>query len=228
MIPWSLIDSAPIPGGGAVRLMRRGEEYSIKLGDNELMNSRLGGSEEQLAAISCAKLRGRRRIRLLIGGLGMGFTLRAALSALDGDAHIIVAELVPAIVAWAQGALAHVFGESMQDPRVSLHVGNVADLIGGARSTYDAILLDVDNGPDGLSSRTNDRLYSTVGLRAAHAALRAGGVFAVWSAQSDAAFSKRLNVAGFSAEEIRLRANGRRGGSRHVVWIAVKRDDRSA
>jgi spermidine synthase len=221
VIPWSLVDTAPVPGGGALRLMRRGAEFSIRLGRNELMNSRVGGSEAALATVACARIRAIARPRLLIGGLGMGFTLRAALAALGAQARIVVAELVPAVAAWARGPLADVFGESLNDPRVHIHEADVGALIRQARSAFDAILLDVDNGPAGLTRTANDGLYDAAGLRAARAALRSGGVLAVWSSGPDAAFTRALRKAGFDVEEIPVRANGARGGARHVVWIAT-------
>jgi spermidine synthase len=223
VIAWSLIDTAPVPGGGdELRLMRRGAEFSIRLGHNELMNSRVGGSEAALATIACERIGAVKRPRLLIGGLGMGFTLRAALPVLGSQARIIVAELVPAVLAWARGPMAPVFGDSLSDPRVRLHEADVAQLIGQERSAFDAILLDVDNGPAGLTRTGNDRLYDLAGLRAAHAALRAGGVLAVWSSGPDAGFTRRLRKAGFAVEEVAVRANGARGGARHLIWIATR------
>ena len=225
MIPWSLLDTAPVPGGdGELRLMRRGAEFSIKLGPNELMNSRLSGSEQALATLACDRIRGRKRPRILIGGLGMGFTLRAALAVLGADAKVVVAELVPAVVAWARGPLAEVFGNSLTDPRVRICEGDVGHLIRGERSTFDAILLDVDNGPEGLTRKTNDALYSAAGLSAAHTALRAGGVLAVWSSGPNQNFTRRLRTAGFDVDEVRVTAKGPRGGARHVIWIATRAD----
>jgi spermidine synthase len=223
VIPWSLIDSAHVPGGGGeLRLLRRGAEFSIRLGHNEMMNSRLSGSEQTLAALACARISSRPQPLLLIGGLGMGFTLRAALAALGTGARITVAELVPAVVAWARGPMAAIFGESLTDPRVHIRETDVVQLIRQGRPRYDAILLDVDNGPAGLTRTANDGLYDMAGLRAAHAALRAGGVLAVWSAGPDAKFTERLRKTGFGVDEIRVRANGARGGARQVIWIATR------
>ena len=168
MIPWSLLDKAQVPGGGGeLRLMRRGTEFSIRLGHNELMNSRLSGSEEALATIACERIQARNRPQILIGGLGMGFTLRAALAVLGTEARIIVAELVPAVLAWARGSMVEVFGKSLTDPRVSIRESDVGHLIRSGRSTFDAILLDVDNGPEGLTRKGNDALYDLEGLSAA-------------------------------------------------------------
>lgn len=221
MIPWTQIDLAPIPDGdGDLRLKRRGTEFSIMLGANELMNSRISGSEEALARLSCERLRGTRRPTVLIGGLGMGFTLRATLSELGNDARIIVAELVPAVVAWARGPMAEIFGTSLTDPRVSILETDVGELIRAGRAAYDAILLDVDNGPEGLTRPANDGLYDAHGLHAAQQALRPEGLLAVWSSGPVHGFTRRLSRAGFDVEEIKTRANGRRGGARHVIWLA--------
>lgn len=222
MIPWHHLDSAEMPGGGELRLKQRGSEFSIMLGSIELMNSRRSGSEEVLATVSCERIRSHQRPRILIGGLGMGFTLRAALGALGGDAAITVAELVPSVVTWARGPMAAVFGGCLDDPRVTLVEGDVAQLIKSGTALYDAILLDVDNGPEGLTRKANDDIYSAGGLTAAHAALRPGGVLAVWSSDPDREFTRRLNRTGFAVDEVKARANGKRGGARHVIWLAVK------
>jgi spermidine synthase len=223
MIPWIQLDSAKVPGGHEeLRLKRRGSEFSIMLGANELMNSRLSGSEEALARLSCAKIGGRRQPKMLIGGLGMGFTLRAALAELAPDAAVVVAELVPAVVAWARGPMAELFAGCLDDARVEIREADVADLIGSGKGGYDAILLDVDNGPDGLSRAANDRLYDTRGLAAARAALKPGGVLAVWSAHPDKSFAARLRQSGFEVDEVNTRARGKRG-ARHVIWLATRR-----
>jgi spermidine synthase len=225
MIPWSLVDTAQVPGGGGeLRLMRRGQEFSIILDRYELMNSRRGGSEEALATIACERIRWREGPRILIGGLGMGFTLRAARAALGTDARIIVAELVPAVVGWARGPMAEVFGNSLTDPRVSIREADVSHLIRSDPSTFDAILLDVDNGPEGLTRKANDALYELEGLSAARTALRPGGILAVWSSGPDSSFTRRLRKAGFDVNEVRVRANRSRGGARHVIWIATRTD----
>jgi spermidine synthase len=223
VIPWSLLDTAQVPGGGdELRLLRRGAEFSIKLGNNELMNSRLSATEQALATIACEKIRTRERPQILIGGLGMGYTLRAALVVLGKQAHIIVAELVPAVVAWARGPMAEVFGNSLTDPRVHIREADVGDLIRSGRSAYDAILLDVDNGPEGLTRKANDRLYDLAGLSTAHAALRPGGVLAVWSSAPDAKFTARLRKTGFDVVENPVRAKGPQGGAQHFIWIAMR------
>jgi spermidine synthase len=222
MIRWEQLGAAIVPAGGELRLMRRGGEFSIMAGAIELMSSRLSGSEEALASLTCTRLRGRPQVRILIGGLGMGFTLRTALATLGSDAAITVAELVPEVIAWAHGPLAAIHGQSLADPRVTIFEGDVGDLIGAAQSRYDAILLDVDNGPDGLMREANDDLYDAYGLRQAHAALRPEGILAVWSSAPHPAFAQRLRAAGYNVEHIRVRANGRGGGARHVIWLATK------
>ena len=221
MIPWIELDRASLPLGGELRLMRRGHEFSIKLGVAELMTSRLNASEAALATLAAEKLKGRPKPRVLIGGLGMGFTLRAALGAFGAEAQFVVAELVPAVVRWARGPMAELFGGCLDDARVELVEADVAALIRAARPPYDAILLDVDNGPEGMTQSANDHLYSMRGLAAARAALRAGGVLAVWSQGPDRAFARRFEKAGFSVEEKKVRAGGVHGGSRHVIWLGV-------
>jgi spermidine synthase len=223
LIPWVRLDTANIPdGGGELRLMQRGAEFSIMIGSNELMNSRLSGSEEALASLSAAQLAGRAKPNVLIGGLGMGFTLRAALAEFGQDATITVAELVPAVVAWAQGPMQPVFGDCLDDPRAKIHEGDVGALILAGRKGFDAILLDVDNGPEGLTRESNDGLYTMRGLGAAFAALRPGGVLAVWSSGPNAAFTQRLAKAGFTVEEVKVKAHRGRSGAKHVIWIAVR------
>jgi spermidine synthase len=223
MIPWEHLDTATIPGSDeTLRLKRRGSEYSIMLGTNELMNSRLSGSEEALAQLTVARVSADAP-SLLIGGLGMGFTLRAALHDLSPRARVTVAELVPAVIAWARGPMADVFGGCLDDPRVALHEGDVGALIRAGGTRYDAILLDVDNGPEGLSRPGNDALYSPSGLAAAAAALKPGGILSVWSATPNHAFTRRLERAGFVVEEARVKAHRGKSGARHVIWLGRKR-----
>ncbi|RWN33006.1 MAG: hypothetical protein EOR97_08520 [Mesorhizobium sp.] len=222
MIPWVQLDSAKTPDGGQeLRLKRRGTEFSIMLGTNELMNSRLSGSEEALAKLSCERIAGHSQPTILIGGLGMGFTLRAALTELANDAGIVVAELVPAVVAWARGPMAEIFDGCLDDPRVTIQETDVGQLIRSRPAAWDAILLDVDNGPEGIVHKSNDALYSVQGLAAARSALKPGGVLAVWSQGPDSGFTRRLKQAGFAVEEVSTRANGKRG-ARHVIWIATR------
>jgi spermidine synthase len=221
VIPWVELDTASVPGEQDVlRLMQRGDEFSIRVGTVELMNNRRSGSEEALATLTCARLRDRPNARILIGGLGMGFTLRAALDGLRADARVVVAEIVPAVAAWARGPLSHLFSGILDDPRVELLVADVNRLIQSAPAQYDAILLDVDNGPEGLTRRDNDRLYDMWGLKRARFALRANGILAVWSGRPDRKFKARLQRAGFDVDEMRVHAHGSKG-RRHVVWLAT-------
>ena len=223
MIPWLQLDTARVPGADVqLRLMQRGAEFSMRLGQNELMSSHLSGSEEALATLACRRIDAVKRPHLLIGGLGMGFTLRAALAVLGSDARIMVAELVPAVIAWARGPMADIFGDSLDDPRASIREADVVDVIRSHDSAFDAILLDVDNGPEGLIRKANDALYDLKGLRAIRRALRPGGVLAVWSSGPNPLFSKRLRAAGFDVDEVAVRATTKRSGSRHVIWFATK------
>lgn len=223
MTPREYLGSAAVPGGQELKLYRRGGDYMIVLDRNELMSSRMSGSEKQLALMTIDRLRGRPAPRLLIGGYGMGFTLRAALGALDGTARVTVAELVPEIIAWARGPMADLAAGCLDDPRVALVIDDVAHVIAASKGGYDAILLDVDNGPDGLTADANDRLYSASGLATARAALAPGGILAIWSAGADAAFTRRLGSAGFLVDEVAVRARDNGKGPRHVIWFAQKR-----
>jgi len=229
MIPREHIGTALVPGGVELRLYRHGRDFIIALDRNELMNTRMSGSEKALATMTLERLDQTGQARaphLLIGGYGMGFTLRAALAAVGKDASITVAELVPEIVDWARGPMAEVTAGCLDDPRVVLVKDDVALLIGAASGGYNAILLDVDNGPDGLTRRENDRLYSRSGLQQARKALAPDGILAVWSAHRDPAFTRRLREAGFEVDEVSVRAridsDGKGKGARHVIWFARK------
>ena len=221
MIRWIQLASARAPGGVELRLMQRGAEFSIMAGAAELMNSRRGGSETALGEVACRGLRETVTPRVLIGGLGMGFTLRAVLAVLGSQARVTVAELVPEVVVWARGPLADIFDRSLEDPRVDLVQGDVASLIVAGRTTYDAILLDVDNGPDGLVQSANSVLYGSDGLQAARRALRPDGVLAVWSAAQDAAFGRRLIAAGLAVREHTAFSGGVKRGARHLILLAT-------
>jgi spermidine synthase len=222
MIPRELIGTADVPGGEPLRLFRRGRDFMIVVDRNELMNSRMSGSEEALARLTLERLR-TPRPRILIGGYGMGFTLRAALADLPPQGAVEVAELVPGIIEWARGPMIELTAGCLDDPRVRIRIEDVAAAISTTRASYDAILLDVDNGPDGLTRDGNERLYSEAGLAAAKAALAPGGILAVWSAALDAAFARRLKGAGFAVEEIALRARSNGKGPRHVIWFAQRK-----
>lgn len=220
MIPWTRIASARVPGeSGELRLMKRGSEFSIMRGPTELMNSRRTASESALGALACRRIRDATGVAVLVGGLGMGFTLRAALAELAGSAVVTVVELVPAVVEWARGPLAELFGGCLDDPRVTVQEGDVGDVIRRSRSAFDAILLDVDNGPGGLTTAANDRLYHVDGLGQIRRALRPRGVLAVWSSGRDDPFSRRLRQAGFSLDVVPVRGAGKRG-ARDFVWVA--------
>ncbi|MCW3834509.1 spermidine synthase [Sphingomonas canadensis] len=218
MTPRELIDTAEVPGGEPLRLFRRGGDFMIVLERNELMNSRMSGSEEALATMTIDRLKGGSP-HLLIGGYGMGFTLRAALGRLGAGAKVTVAELVPKIIAWARGPMAELTAGCLDDPRVRVIEGDVGAAIAAGRGAYDAILLDVDNGPDGLTRAGNDGLYAMRGLAAARAALKPGGVLAVWSAAPDDRFRRRMADAGFQVEEVAVRARSNGKGPRHVIWF---------
>lgn len=215
------MDTATTPEGDVLRLSQRGAEFSIRLqGGNELMNSRLGGSEEALATLAFDQLAKVPAPRVLIGGLGMGFTLRAAQDRAPEAAQLIVAEIVPRLIHWAREHMEPVFGPCLDDPRVSIRTGDVAAMISDTPTPFDAILLDVDNGPDGLTRAENDTLYSVAGLNAARRALPKGGVLAIWSAHPDPAFAKRLGHCGYDVSTHNVRASRAKRGSRHVIWIA--------
>ncbi len=223
MTPRELLGTAEVPGGPPLHLFRRGDDFMIVLDRNELMSSRMSGSEIALGTMTCARLTGHPAPRLLIGGYGMGFTLRAVLASLGADARIVVAELVPGILDWARGPMAALTGDCLDDPRVEIVIGDVGGAIVGGSGGYDAILLDVDNGPDGLTREANDGLYTARGLDAARMALRHGGVLAVWSAGADTAFTRRLGQAGFAVDEVRVRARDNGKGPTHVIWFATRR-----
>ena len=221
MIARELLGTAQVPGGEELTLYRHDQDFMIVLGNNELMSTRRSGSEIALATLSCDRIAGRKKPRILIGGYGMGFTLRAALEAWGGDAEITVAELVPEIITWARGPMANLMAGCLDDPRVQLTIGDVGDVIEACPDTFEAILLDVDNGPDGLVREDNNRLYSRFGLRAARAALRPGGVLAIWSVSKDHAFRARLQKARFDVDEVSVRARTNGKGPKHVIWFAT-------
>lgn len=223
MIPWEEIDQAKVPGGeGIVFLRRRGTEFSIRTAGIELMNSRVHGSEEALAELTYSRIKQRPGLRILIGGLGMGFTLAAALQKSKPDTRIMVSELIPAVVRWNREHLGHLAGMPLDDSRVSVEEEDVARLIRKQTSFWDAILLDVDNGPDGLTQKHNDRLYSPLGLKSSFAALRPGGILSIWSCGPDQGFTRRLEDCGFQTQPISLGARKSQKGGRHIIWLAQK------
>lgn len=221
MVPREFLGKALVPGGEELTLYRHGRDFMIVLDRNELMNTRMSGSEEALATMSCARIRDIQEPHLLIGGYGMGFTLRSALGVLGRKAKVTVAELVPEIIEWARGPMKDLTSGCLDDSRVSLVFDDVWQQIDGKRAAYDAILLDVDNGPDGLVREENNRIYAMRGLRAARSALRQNGVLAVWSAGKDPAFARRLKSAGFHVDEVAVRARSNGKGAYHTIWFAT-------
>ena len=222
MIPWRHLDSAPVPGGeGELHLYARGAEFSIRVAAQELMNSRVYASEDALSKIGCGRIAERRRARVLIGGLGMGYSLRSALQAVGPDARVVVAELVPAVVRWNREHFGHLADHPLRDRRVGVREDDVGAVIAEQKAAYDAILLDVDNGPNGLTRSENDALYGYAGLARAKAALRPSGVLGIWSAAADRAFVKRLRRAGFDVDEIAIKSRQGNRGARHTLWLAT-------
>ncbi len=225
MNPWTVLGKAEIPnGGGELKLSQREEEFSIRLSGvrGELMNSRVHNSEEALAQLGCAHLKLVENAHVLVGGLGMGFTLAAALKAISSPSKVTVAELIPAVVEWNRGPLGKCAGDPLQDPRTDIHIGDVAKLLFNQnKPAFDAILLDVDNGPEGLTHSDNHRLYSLDGLGGIKKALRAEGMLAIWSAFPDQSFLNRLKKIGFSAKMQTVRARVGKG-SRHTIFLAKK------
>ena len=223
MLPRETLATARIPGGETLTLVRHGTDHIVMLGRDELMGTRMRFSEEQLAVLTLERL-GKPDARLLVGGYGMGFTLRAALAAMGPRGSVTVAEIVPEIIEWARGPLAHLTGDTLDDPRARIETCDVAALIDdagdGTSRPYDAILLDVDNGPDGIVRTGNERLYTRTGLARARDALGPGGLLAVWSAAPDAKFARRLGDAGFTVEERTVRARPNNKGPRHTIWFA--------
>jgi spermidine synthase len=223
MIPWKLLDAARVPGTGKkIELYQRAGQYSIKVEGCELMSSFEHESEDALAKLACARLSGRPTPRVLIGGLGMGFTTAEALRQLGPKGSVVVAELVPAVVEWNRGPLSDLGGHLLEDHRVTVRETDVS-LVLQAENTYDAILLDVDNGPEGLTHHRNDWLYSRQGLNKAFMALRHEGVLAIWSASPDKAFSRRLYQTGFDVDEVTVRSRGPKKGNHHTIWLAGRR-----
>ncbi len=211
-----------MPDGALLRLVQRGDDFTILLDRTELMSTRASASEEALATLTYERLVGRAAPDLLIGGYGMGYTLRAALAVLPDDAHVTLAELVPEVIDWARGPMWKLTAGCLDDPRVLLVADDVAMLIDAARDAYDAILLDVDNGPEGITRRINDHLYTDDGVMAAKYALKPGGVLAVWSAWPDTDFTTRLVEAGFLVTETVVMEQADGQGDKHLIWFAQR------
>ena len=223
MIPWEEIDRAEVPEHeGEVILLKRGTEFSIRTAGTELMNSRLYGSEDALAELTCNRIKRKSGLRILIGGLGMGYTLVAALEQSKPDTRITVSELLPAVVGWNRDHLGHLAGMPLNDPRVSVEKEDVAQTIGRKKSIWDAILLDVDNGPGGLTRKANDRLYDRSGLKTSFSSLRPEGILSVWSSGGDKAFTRRLKQRGFQTETVTVPARKSGKGGTLTIWLARK------
>jgi spermidine synthase len=223
MIPWKLLSSTRTPDNKSeLTLYQRDTEYSIRVNGLELMNSRMFGSEQMLAKLSCREVADRHNACVLIGGLGMGYTLSAALRSLHADADVLVAELVPSVVEWNQGVLGALADDPLEDSRVTVRIKDVVHVIRSSTSAFDAILLDVDNGPDSMAQEGNDELYSLSGVSMIHRALRPGGVVAVWSASPDSGFTQRLKTSSFHVIEHKVRGRTQKKGPVHTIWIAKK------
>lgn len=225
MLPRETLATAAIPGGETLTLVSHGRDFVVMLGRDELMGTRMQFSEEQLAELTLERVTAPKP-RVLVGGYGMGFTFRAALARLPEGGSITVAEVVPDILDWAKGPLAHLTGDTLDDPRGEVIIADVAalidDAIDGTTRRYDAILLDVDNGPDGIVRDANGRLYTRTGIGKARDALNPGGMLAIWSAGPDPAFARRLQDSGMAVEERTVRARPNNKGPRHTIWFAAK------
>lgn len=223
MIPWELLDSAEVPGSGEeLTLYKRGAEFSIRVDGAELMNSRAHGSEEALAEMACKRIAKHPDPRVLIGGLGLGYTADAALRQLGAKAEVVVGEIVPAVVRWNREFFSHLAGHPLKDRRTTILVDDVARIIRKDQGAYDAVMLDVDNGPEGMSRKGNDWLYTEAGIDAIFRVLRPGGVFALWSVAQNRAYTRRLRKAGFKVEEANVRGRGSGKGAHHNIWIATR------
>ena len=223
MIPWELLDTAQAPGSSEeFTLHRRGEEFSIRVDGAELMNSRAHGSEEALAEMACGRIAKHPSPRVLIGGLGLGYTADSALKQLGEEAEVIVGEIVPAVVEWNRDFFSHLAGHPLRDRRTTVIVDDVARIIRRESGAYDAIMLDVDNGPEGMSKKGNEWLYTEAGIHAIFRALRPGGVFALWSVASNKSYTRRLRKAGFNVEEVSVRGRGSGKGAHHTIWVATR------
>ena len=222
MIPWKLLDQVPVPGdGGELTLFVRDQEYSIRVAQIELMNSRVYAREDALSKLGCERIRGRKKARVLIGGLGMGFALATALDHVDADAEVVVAELVPGVFKWNREIFGHLAGHPLRDRRVTAREMDVARVIREGRVGFDAVLLDIDNGPDGLTRRSNGWLYSDAGIASCRAALRPSGVLGIWSAGPDRAFVRRLHRNNLSVDEVEVGSRSKHRGARHTLWLAT-------
>jgi spermidine synthase len=219
---WELLGQTHSPDGTAMKLIRRSDEYIILANGKSLMSSRMHGSEEALASFACRRARTLHQPSVLIGGLGMGFTLRATLDLLPSDATVVVAEMVPAVVEWNRGPLGPLAGEPLKDRRVRVEISDVALTLGSCPGQFDAVLLDVDNGPAAFTASNNAALYDYRGIAALYAALKMDGVLAVWSAREDRKFEQRLRHGRFDVEVERVRGRVKNGGPRHTIFLGHK------
>ncbi|MBM4310342.1 MAG: hypothetical protein FJ119_05285 [Deltaproteobacteria bacterium] len=225
MIPRKILGTAQTPDGtGELQLSRRGDDFFISYNGKELMNSRMHGSEDLLAEFACRPVACRQQARVLVGGLGLGYTLAAALAVVRKDAAIVVAELVPAVVQWNRSLCGHLAGHPLEDSRVIVEEHDVCAVVKRARSNFDAVMLDVDNSPDSMTQASNDWLYGNKGLAVIYRALRPQGMLTVWSAAPDSTFSNRLRRAGFAVEEKTVSARGCGRGGLHTIWVARRPD----
>ncbi|MFT4631166.1 MAG: spermidine synthase [Candidatus Pseudothioglobus sp.] len=225
MIPATLIGTANIPNnGGELRLTQRENDFSIRLKGvgGELMNSRVHSSELALAELGCAHIQEMQNAKVVVGGMGMGFTLAAALKAVSIDSSVVVAELVPEVIEWNKGPLGECAGRPLDDDRVLIHLGDVAELFTTKQASYDAVLLDVDNGPESFTQADNSRLYSAESLQAIRLALKPGGMLAIWSAWHDPKFTLQLKKASFKVQTKTVRAHKGKG-SRHTIYLARRK-----
>jgi spermidine synthase len=220
--PFELLGQTLSPDGTVMKLIRRGDEYLILADGAVLMSSRMHGSEEELATLACRRVRTVERARVLIGGLGMGFTLRATLDLLSADATVVVTELVPAVVEWNRGPLGPLAGHPLKDSRVRVEMGDVAGILRSCVGQFDAVLLDVDNGPAAFAASNNAGLYDERGIAAARGALKMDGVLAVWAAREDRKFEQRLRDGGFDVQVRRVRGRPKKGGPRHTIFLGHK------
>lgn len=219
MKPWELLGETVTPDGTLLSLTRRDTELVILAGGKILMSSRMHGSEEAMAGMALKHLRSTRGTSVLVGGLGMGYTLRAALDLLPPDASVVVAELIPAVVEWNRGPLGPLAGHPLHDTRARIETGDVIGTLRTSTGRFDAVLLDVDNGPDAFTESSNASIYNDRGIASIRAALKPGGVVAVWSAWEDRRFEQRLKWAGFTLEVQRVRARLKKGGPRHTIFL---------
>lgn len=224
MLPWTHLDTVQIPNdGGELKLLQRGDEFSIKLSGKrgELMNSREFNSEKTLSQLGCAHIKPHHDAHILVGGLGMGYTLTAALKAVNADSVVTVAELIPEVVQWNAGPLGHCAGNPLQDSRTKIHIGDVKELLISRQPRYDAILLDVDNGPKGLTHKDNNWIYSEDGLKDIYDTLHPNGMLAIWSAGPDYLFTVRLKKIGFRVDTRTVQSRPKKG-SQHTIFLAKK------